>query len=339
MLGRANLQVSTNIDCTQYRAAAVETGRLFAFHAQFAKMAFTQLLLLVSSFCASFVVSAPASSLPIVDLGYERHQAAALNASTGIYNFTNIRFAQPPVGNLRWMPPVAPTGRNAQVQNGGNLQIWCPQAAPAWGLIAANFSVAWIEGKGNDFNFNASYAALLAMATANPAALSAAPDPRQKEDCLFLNVFAPQAGFNKTLPATGKGGAAVLVWYVNELDVLLLLANTRIRIYGGGYTEGFKGGYSLSETLQQAGSEEFIFVEMNYRLGAFGFLSGPTLQAAGGVSNAGFYDQRAALEWVQKYIHLFGGDPSRVTVMGESAGGMSSRLLLRLVCDQQLTDI
>jgi len=64
-------------------------------------------------------------------------------------------------------------------------------------------------------------------------------------------------------------------------------------------------------------------VELNYRLGAMGWLSGPSLQAAGGVSNAGLYDQRLALEWVQQHIHLFGGDPTRVTVMGESAGGGS----------------
>lgn len=62
---------------------------------------------------------------------------------------------------------------------------------------------------------------------------------------------------------------------------------------------------------------------MNYRLGAFGWLSGPTLQSMGGVSNAGLYDQRLALEWVHKHIHLFGGDPNQVTVMGESAGGGS----------------
>ena len=64
-------------------------------------------------------------------------------------------------------------------------------------------------------------------------------------------------------------------------------------------------------------------VEINYRLGAFGWLAGPTLQAAGGVSNAGLHDQRLAIEWVQKYIHLFGGDPNRITLIGESAGGGS----------------
>ena len=62
-----------------------------------------------------------------------------------------------------------------------------------------------------------------------------------------------------------------------------------------------------------------VFVAMNYRLGIFGWLSGDE----GVTSNAGLLDQKLALEWVQQNIHLFGGDPDRVTVMGESAGGGS----------------
>lgn len=61
---------------------------------------------------------------------------------------------------------------------------------------------------------------------------------------------------------------------------------------------------------------------MNYRLGAFGWSSGPTLQEDGD-ANAGLLDQRLALEWVQQNIAKFGGDPNRVTVFGESAGGGS----------------
>ncbi|KAK0105296.1 hypothetical protein ONS95_004320 [Cadophora gregata] len=62
---------------------------------------------------------------------------------------------------------------------------------------------------------------------------------------------------------------------------------------------------------------------MNYRLGLFGWLSGSTFSEQDGVPNAALYDQRLAFEWVQKNIHLFGGDPTRVTVMGESAGAGS----------------
>ncbi len=58
-------------------------------------------------------------------------------------------------------------------------------------------------------------------------------------------------------------------------------------------------------------------------MGAFGWLGGSALKAANGLPNAGLHDQRLALDWVQNYIHNFGGDARRVTVMGESAGGGS----------------
>lgn len=68
---------------------------------------------------------------------------------------------------------------------------------------------------------------------------------------------------------------------------------------------------------------EVIYVSLNYRLGALGWTGGPGYQSEGGTSNLGLYDQRLALEWIQKNIHLFGGDKNRVTIFGESAGGGS----------------
>ena len=66
----------------------------------------------------------------------------------------------------------------------------------------------------------------------------------------------------------------------------------------------------------------FLVVVIQYRLGAFGFLSSAELSHFG-VPNAGLYDMHFSLEWIQNYIHLFGGDASRVTISGESAGGGS----------------
>lgn len=93
-------------------------------------------------------------------------------------------------------------------------------------------------------------------------------------------------------------------------------------IYGGGYTTGDKSALNGGgpSGLIHRSNDSIIYVALNYRLGAFGWLSGPTFQQ-NGTANAGLHDQRFALEWVQRYIHLFGGDPGRVTVMGESAGG------------------
>ena len=81
------------------------------------------------------------------------------------------------------------------------------------------------------------------------------------------------------------------------------------------------GLLELSDEIGDDGP--IVYVSMNYRLGAFGWSSGPSFEAAGGVSNVGLYDQRMALEWVRHYIHLFGGDGDDITVIGESAGGSS----------------
>ena len=137
------------------------------------------------------------------------------------------------------------------------------------------------------------------------AAATLPAGPNESEDCLFLDVVMPSAIFK-----SNSSGAPVIVW-----------------IHGGGFLLSNKWGNGDASGLIansiSAGREGFIWVAMNYRLGALGFLSGPTMQAGGGVANAGLFDQLAALRWVKKYIHLFGGDPNRVTMAGASAGAGS----------------
>ncbi|KAF7897736.1 uncharacterized protein EAF01_008702 [Botrytis porri] len=112
------------------------------------------------------------------------------------------------------------------------------------------------------------------------------------EDCLFLNVWAPPNA--KNLP--------VMVW-----------------IHDGGYGIG-SGNNDFSE-MANTNSNGFIVVAIQYRLGAFGFLSSSELVSSGGVPNAALYDMNFSLQWVQSHIAKFGGDPSRVTLGGISAGG------------------
>ncbi|MBO9696287.1 MAG: carboxylesterase family protein [Sphingopyxis sp.] len=118
------------------------------------------------------------------------------------------------------------------------------------------------------------------------------------EDCLTLNVWTPK-------PAKGAG-LPVMLW-----------------IHGGGFVGG---SGTLPETdgslLAKRG---VVVVSFNYRLGRFGFFAHPALGKDG---NWGLMDQIAALKWVQRNIASFGGDPAKVTIFGESAGGESvSRLM------------
>ncbi|MCJ1251242.1 hypothetical protein MMC30_008473 [Trapelia coarctata] len=240
-------------------------------------------------------------SLPIVHLGYERHQAISFNSTGGFYNFSNIRYAQPPVGELRFAAPVAVTGHSDVINNGSVGRV-CAQSIPAWPGLAAEFVTAYLTGQ--PFNVSTTEAAL-AKFTSGPVPT---PDPRTTEDCLFLDVYSPKKVFDQR---GNHRGAPVLAW-----------------IYGGGFTAGEKNGDSvynpagLIRASQVSGGDDIVYVALNYRLGAFGWLGGPTLQS-NGTANAGLYDQRLALEWVQKNIHHFGGDPKEVTVIGESAGGAS----------------
>jgi len=90
---------------------------------------------LPAAFAAPHVPRANGTNLPVVDLGYELQQATLYNATGDFYNFSNIRYAAPPVGNLRFAPPQAPAMNRKTVQTGGQFRI-CAQAGPAWFLIA-----------------------------------------------------------------------------------------------------------------------------------------------------------------------------------------------------------
>ena len=117
------------------------------------------------------------------------------------------------------------------------------------------------------------------------------------ENCLTLNVWTPPPS-NERQP--------VMVW-----------------IHGGAFVTGSGNIY---DSRWLAGRGDIVVVTINYRLGTLGFLAHPELGPAGAVGNYGLEDQQAALRWVRDNIADFGGDPQKVTIAGESAGGMS-------VCD------
>ncbi|KAJ8454068.1 hypothetical protein ONZ45_g19450 [Pleurotus djamor] len=123
------------------------------------------------------------------------------------------------------------------------------------------------------------------------------------EDCLFVNVITPS-------DASPESNLPVVVW-----------------IYGGGFDGGDSAGYNGESIVQRSVDvgQPVIYVSMNYRVSAFGFLASQEVKAAG-IGNLGLQDQREALRWVRKYISYFGGDPSKVTIWGESAGAISVAL-------------
>jgi para-nitrobenzyl esterase len=125
--------------------------------------------------------------------------------------------------------------------------------------------------------------------------------PNVKEDCLYLNVWTPARSSSERLP--------VMVW-----------------IYGGAFAAGMTSIPLYDGThLAQKG---VILVSIAYRLGPFGFLATSQLSSESkGAGNYGLLDMIAALRWVSKNIEAFGGDPARVTIFGESAGGIAVSML------------
>jgi para-nitrobenzyl esterase len=189
----------------------------------------------------------------------------SVSADGKVLSFKGVPFAAPPVGSLRWKPP---------------------QPAAAWSGVrkAVDYGPRCMQTRVYDD---------MIFRDAGPT-----------EDCLYLNLWIPEASHQAPLP--------VMVW-----------------IYGGGFVAG-----ATSEPRQDGenlSKKGVIVVSMNYRLGVFGFFSYPGLSKESGHNASGNYglmDQLAALEWVHENIAAFGGDPGNVTIFGESAGSSSVSALM-----------
>lgn len=184
----------------------------------------------------------------------------------GFTEFRGIHYAQPPVGNLRWQPPV-PMPDSKSVIDATHYAPACPQSA--------------LSGD----------------------AISVAAPKLQSEDCLTLNIWSPAHSGTEKLP--------VMVW-----------------IHGGWFARGDARSYPANDLAKRG---NVVVVTIDYRLGPLGFLADPLLTAESPQhtsGNDGLLDQIAALRWVQRNIGAFGGDASRVTIFGQSAGGVSVCYLL-----------
>ena len=179
----------------------------------------------------------------------------------------------------------------------GELRWKEPRVAPPWhGILEAlEFGSPCIQ-----------------LASPLGGVMDAAPGtPVGSEDCLTLNVWAPR--FAPDEVPRGDARLPVMVW-----------------IHGGGNTVGHAGFYNGGHLAARHG---MIVVAVQYRLGPFGWmrhaaLRGEGTSAADRSGNYGILDQIRALEWIQANIEGFGGDPDRVTIFGESAGGRDVFMLL-----------
>ena len=182
----------------------------------------------------------------------------------GVTSYRGVPFAAPPIGDLRWRPPVA---------------------APSWSGVrrADSFAAACMQ---------------------EGVSMPGETPPSVSEDCLYLNVWTAAKSAAQRLP--------VIVW-----------------IYGGGYRNG-----SASMPLywgDRLARKGVIVVTIAYRVGPLGFLALPELtreSAERTSGNYGLMDQVAALEWIQRNIAAFGGDPTRVTIAGQSSGAISVSVLM-----------
>jgi len=185
------------------------------------------------------------------------------NSSVNV--FLGVPYSQPAIGNLRW--------KTALPANASGTEVDATKFGAACLQLSSPLDV-FLE-----------------------AGISTMPT-KQSEDCLFLNIWAPQNGF--------------------QLPVIVF-------IHGGGYLSG-----SSNETMYSgqhiASTGRAVFINLNYRLNIMGF---PSTTPINGIDqNVGITDVRLALEWLAKNVAQFGGDPSRMIITGESSGAHMTEVLL-----------
>ncbi|KAL3958141.1 hypothetical protein ACCO45_008719 [Purpureocillium lilacinum] len=239
----------------------------------------------------------PPQQSPVVDLDYARYRAA-YNETEHVYTFRNIRFADPPLRQHRFQPPrpVSTVDRNV---NDGSVGFKCPQAFPRW----------YLESR--------AHAAGITTEALRDNLLN---DTTMHEDCLFLDVHVPKLLFDSRCGLLLWFGSMAVVTYLVRIETRNARACAHHLLQGQKDSASFNPSGLLATSTSEHG-EGVIFVALNYRLGLFGWLNGQGDKDI--FPNTALQDQRLGLKWVKKYIHLFGGDPDRVTVFGESAGGGS----------------
>jgi para-nitrobenzyl esterase len=194
--------------------------------------------------------------------------------------------------------PVVDTADGAvqgTLQSGVHAYLGIPYAAPPVGDLrwrAPRPAAPWSA------ILDATHFAPHCAQNASPFGLAS-----QSEDCLYLNVYTPA----RIDERSRRDGLPVMVW-----------------VHGGALVFGESDDYDPSALVARG----VVVVTINYRLGLLGFLVHPALaadaQGDGPIVNYGIRDQQAALHWVRRNIAAFGGDPRKVTVFGESAGGLST---------------
>ncbi|KAF8313076.1 alpha/beta-hydrolase [Clavulina sp. PMI_390] len=192
-------------------------------------------------------------------------------------------------------------GGVADPQHGIEGFLGIPFAQPPTGILRFSKPQAMTADSTRYYD-GSTYGVACVQATSDPSTVG--------EDCLTMNVVRP-AG----VPSDAK--LPVMVW-----------------IYGGSLTSGSSSSYNSTLLVLQSmmRGQPIIYASFNYRLGAFGFLSSTELDTAASAGtatlNAGLYDMQLALQWVQNNIEAFGGDPSKVTVFGQSSGAITIGSLL-----------